>query len=304
MITMPAVVFLALGCSYSEEFEIQNLSGTVLLPRAAVTRDIAGADGTVETVTDPRLIGPVYLGLYAGVLGANEVASFPHPEIGPVYRDDTPGDAYPYGGTTVGDMRYPCIEDLACRIVSDRYTSYDDIVNWFNEVIDQPLHDAKGEVIDNGGLIQQTCFDLLEVYTDDEVNLLPSDDNEDGKIDKLDLQFQENADGDFEAEFTIWQQEMFYDQNDTDGDPRAFSLWGFVDMPSTGSYNFSTCNAGTGFGLLLGEYNSEFWSGRVAPDVLNFPSLYITEGDWVASTGFEWSKWDDRPVLAIDFEVP
>ncbi len=302
MITAPLFALFA-ACTYEEPFQIENLSGTVVVPRAAATREIVDPDGVVQPpLTDSRFIGPIYLGLYASMLGPNEVASYPHPEVGPQIGD-VQSDAYPYGGTTVGDLRFACFEALSCKVVSDRFVDFDDVVSFFKDTLYLPFEDAAGEVVESGDLMRHTCYDLLEVYTDEEVNLTASDENEDGKIDDLDLQFQENADGDFAAEFTIWQQEMVYDNDDVENDAAAFSLWAFADQPSATEFNFVTCDDSNGAGLFIGEYAEEYYGGRVRQDVLNVPSNYITGGDYVASEAFVWENADDRPVITLDWEV-
>ncbi len=304
MQTLPLLLQL-LGCTYDEGLEIRNLQGTVVVPRAAATRDIPDESGALVSVTDVRLIGPVYLGLFPGMLGENEFTSYPHPAVGPQYLADTPGDTYPYGGTTVGDFRFPCFESLVCKLTSGRFVDYDSILSWFNDTVGDPVVDAKADPVTTGEFLEQTCFDLLEVVTTEEVRITAFEDtNGDEKIDAMDLDFVENADGDFEADFTIWQQEMFYDIDDSGADPAGMQLWGFMDGPSSNSYTFATCN-GDSAGLFIGEYNMEFYGGVVQTNTLNLPSQYIVSGDhdWVATEGFEWSNWEDRPAVLLDFEV-
>jgi hypothetical protein len=293
-------LLLLSGCTFDENLEVRNLRGTVVVPRAAATRSVLRPDDTVEEVTDVRLIGPVYLGLYPGMLGANEFTTYPHPSVGPTLV------SHPYGGTSIGDMRFPCFESLVCKLTSGRFESYDSILTWFNDTVGLPVVDAVGDIVDEGVYMQQTCFDLLEVVSDEEVRLTAYEDrNADGKLNAQDLDFVENADGDFEGEFTIWQQEMFYEVDDTDGVLDGMQLWGFMDAPSDSGYNFATCVGGPGAGFFAGEYAMEFYGGFVSNTVLNSPSNYLVaeDHDWVASESFEWTEWGDQPRLVLDWEV-
>jgi hypothetical protein len=307
---------LAGGCVYQEGLLISNLRGTIRIPKAAVDRTVSipsttpGEEPTVEEiVNDPRLIGPVFLGLYPFVHEADVVAQYPHPEMGPQYIEDTPGDAYPYGGTTVGDIRFACFEFLSCKVTSGRFEDYDDLLQWFDR-IGQPITDASGALVTDGGFIQQTCFDLLAVTSDQEVRITAFEDlNDDGEINEKDLDFQEE--GDFwVAPFTLWQQEFFWDQEEeqsekscTPGtDCTGFTLWGYMDSPDTSNFQFSSCE--TGAGNRYTRYNTEFYGGLPHNDLLNFPSKYITTGDWVVTEPFVWKDIYDEPELTLDFLVP
>lgn len=295
------------GCApFDEQLPVNNLQGTVVVPRAAATRVLVSTDGSSEEVTDPALIGPVYLGLYASVEPANQIEQYPHPEVGPQFIEDVPGDAYPYGGTTVGDLRFGCMEFFSCKLTSGRHVDFDGLVSWFNETLEIPISDASGAPVENGEYLRQVCYDLLNVTSDSELRITAFEDrNEDGTIDELDLDFIENADGDFEADFTIWQQEHFYDQNQEDCEPgvdcTGMALWGFMDSPSTLSYTMSTCKSDEG--REEANYDNSFESGRAYRDVLNQPAKYITEGDWTSTEEYVWSNWMEKPRLVLDFEV-
>lgn len=293
------------GCVFDEGLLIQNLQGRIFVPKAAVTRDIVRADGTVETIgPDIRLLGPVYLGLYPSVLGENVIERYPHPEIGPQFLEDVQGDTYPYGGTTIGDLRFACLEFLSCKVTSGRFVDYQDLIDWF-AFVDQPISDAAGAEVTDSAFLQQTCYDLLNATADDEVRITAYEDrNDDGDLDALDLDFVEEDDY-FVGEFTLWQQEHFSDQNQEDCTPgtdcTGFTLWGWMDAPSEGRYQFATCDASAGFQNTL--YNADFFGGVVYPNLLNFPSTYITDGDWVAGEGYIWSDIYDQPDLYLDFPV-
>jgi hypothetical protein len=278
------------GCGFDEDLVIENMRGKVVVPAAAATREFLRADGSVDVVEDVRLIGPVYLGLYPSVLPAEAVERYPHPEQGPQYIANTPGDAYPYGGTTIGDLRYACFEELACKVTSGRFLDFDALVTWFNDVLEVPITDASGAQVESGEFIRQTCYQLLDVTSDAEIQITAVDKNEDEKITEIDLDFVKRDDGDYEAEFTLWQQEYLKD----------FALWAFMDSPDPGTAKFTTCNPSEGVNET--EYANDFIGGRVNEDVLNLPSAYITEGDWV-SDGYVWKDVFANPELYIDFEV-
>lgn len=296
----------AAGCAYEEGLLISNLRGRVIIPEEAVTRDIVGPDGEVSTITDIKLLGPVYLGLYPSVAAENVVERYPHPEVGPQFQEDVSGDAYPYGGTSIGDVRFTCFEFLRCKLVSGRFIDYQEMVEWFR-FIDQPILDAAGAEVVSGDFIAQTCYDLLNVNGDDEVRLTAFEDrNGDEAIDELDLDFvYDEGEKAYVGEFTLWQQEMAWDQNQEDCTPgkdcRGFSLWGWVDAPSRESYQYSTCDPEAGFENRV--YNADFNGGAAYPDLLNFPATYITTDDWVAAEPFVWSDQFAEPDLYLDFPV-
>ena len=264
------------GCSYDEGLVIEDMVGTVVVPREAATRTFVYDDGSSVEVTDSRLIGPVYLGLYASVLEGLE--PYPHPERGPVFQSELPGDTYPYGGTTMGDFRFACMEYFQCRMVSGRYNDFDEIVDWFNETVKDPIVDQFGVEVTNGEYIRQTCYELMDVTTDAEVRITG------------DVDFVENSDGDFEAEFTIWQQD-YYD---------GFTLWGWMDTPSETSLSYSTCNPASGW--QEAEYNSNYFAGRQYRDLLNYPSIYVANGDYT-TLGYVYSDVTDTPTLRLDIPV-
>ena len=304
-----AVLTLALlpvGCAYEEGLIIENLKGTVRIPVAAGTRVIQDQYGNSQEVVDARLIGPVYLGLYPSIEPANVIASYPHPEIGPQFLDDVPGDAYPYGGTTIGDLRFACVEALSCRMTSGRFVDWQAILDWFSAV-GEPVVDASNREITNAEFLRQTCYDILDVTSDAETRITAYEDlNEDGNLDENDLEFVlDESEEFFVGSFEILQQEFFWDVDQGDCTPgvdcRGFSLWGWMDSPSPETYTFSTCQDGTGFNANV--YENDFVTGAVFFDVLNFPQDYIDSGDWVSSVSFQWDDVNSEPELVLDFEV-
>jgi hypothetical protein len=294
------------ACGYVEPLIIENLHGTVHIPAAATERDGIDEDGNLFPMgPDVRALGPVYLGLFPSVLPAGTLERYPYPEVGPQFKEGIPGDTYPYGGTTVGELRFACLQSLACYTVSGRYTSYDSMLEWF-QLIGVPVTDANDDVVTSGEFIRQTCFDLFNVNSDREVRLIGEDKNEDGKVtdDELDFVFDEQA-NEWVGDFEIRQQELFYDteqKNCTPGrDCRSMTLWGWTDAPANGSFTYKTCDTTEGFNL--SQYNETFTGGRVWNDLLNFPTKYIEAGDYVASQPYEWKDIYSEPDIYFDFPV-
>jgi hypothetical protein len=290
------------GCTWDEGLTIENMTGTVVLPEAAATRTFVDDNGNPYDVTDARLIGPVYLGVYSEVIDGIE--PYPYPAVGPQFIAGVAGDTYPYGGTTIGDLRFACVQDLTCKLASGRYGTFDDIVDWFRDTLKEPIVDQFGNDIPSGDYLRQVCYDLLEVDTDTDVRITPWQDvNGDGTIDGGDVDFTQRNDGQFEAEFTLWQQEYFDNSalveknKGKDADVHGFSLWGFMDAPGIKDNQFSTCNPDAGYVNAI--YNNFFDGGVAYNDVLNQPAFYISDGDWV-SAGFQYDNWYDTPELAID----
>jgi hypothetical protein len=297
------------GCRYEEGLLIENMRGTVLVPEAAATRTVVHPNGESETITDVKLIGPVFLGLFPSVEEADVIAPYPHPEVGPQFIPGVAGDTYPYGGTTIGDLRFACLEYLTCKVTSGRFDTWNTMIEWFAS-LDQPIRDASGAEVVSGEYLQQLCFDQLNVTSDEEARLTAYEDrNGDGETDALDLDFvwDESA-GAFRGEFTLWQQEFYWDtrEEETTGctpgeDCTGFSLWGWMDSPSTVTYDYSTCDPSLGFNNEI--YNNEFFGGIVFSNVLNFPTTYIDAGDVLATEPFVWNDISDQPELVLDWIV-
>ncbi|MCB9677548.1 MAG: hypothetical protein H6737_20750 [Alphaproteobacteria bacterium] len=296
---------LATGCAWDEGLEIRNMTGTVVIPREAATRTFQRSDGTVEEVTDVRLIGPVYVGLYPSVQPEDTVQRYPHPEVGPLFSADLSiGDAYPYGGTTIGTFRSACLKDMACRIPSGRFYDFQEMADWFADTLESPIKDIYDQPITSGELIRQTCFSTLNYTSDAEIGLtVTSDRNEDGVLDHEDLDFVERTDGNFEGEFLIWQQEYA-----TNADGQGFTLWAFMDSPAPGDGAFSTCDSTRG--RQVDEYAEDFRAGAVYQDLLNRPSVRLNRGDWVAGQqeatgdyGYIYQSPDDLPEIWINWQI-
>jgi len=287
------IPLLAAGC-YNEGLPIYDLHGRIVLPEEATNRTTD--DGNVIT-DDVRLIGPVYVGLYGSVKAGT--ANYPYPAVGPSFQAGISGDAYPYGGTTVGDIRFACMQALKCKTVSGRFVDFNDIVDWFDNQVNQPITDAFGQPVDTGDYIRQTCYNLFHYTSDSEIRVTATKDkNGDGKVDALDLDFTQRNDGKWEADFTIWQQQWY------DG----FSMWAWEDAPSQTEYKFSSCDPNDGDNIIY--YNQDFFAGRQYRDVLNRPSQYIGTGDWVPSadpTGsddpYVWKSPDEVHEIDLDYPV-
>ena len=294
---LPALAASTLvGCGYNEGLPIENLFGTVVLPEDAAQIEVT-RDGQVETFTDVRAIGPVILGLYPGV--DDTQFSYPHPIVGPSFQSGTTGDTLPYGGTTIGDIRFSCIADLQCKVVSGRYVDYQAIVDWHNQA-GQPIADAFGEPITSGEYLRQICYDVLEVTSDEEVRMVATEDrNGDDVIDLDDLDFVQRSDGKWEAPFTMLQQEYFEDTRVPDG--QGFTLWGYMDAPNEDVLNFDTCFQQDGFSFV--EYNETLQGGRQQRNLLNQPSEYLEGGDYVSAEGFVYESIDDIAEIEIGFRI-
>lgn len=276
MRTLVALLLLPLvACRYEEVIPEKDLVGKVVIPRAAATRSIIRSDGSVYepdcvdapdtcdgVFVDPRFIGPVYLGAFSAV--DTEAFPFPHPSMGPVITSDYPGNTFPYGGTTVGRFEYGCYESTACRVTTGRFTGYDDVLDYFKNVLADPVTDRRGEEVDSPSTMQQACFDYHRVTSDAEIAFVGEPD------------FVENANGDFEASFSM-PHTIFVE---------GMVIWGWMDAPritpDAGDVDgqFSTCDSATG--RQVTEYDQDFFQGRTRYDLLNYPSLYIYEGDYVA----------------------
>jgi hypothetical protein len=298
-----ALPLLATACRWDEGLEINNMTGTVVVPMEAATKTFNLEDGPI-TVTDVRNIGPVLLGFYPDVLPENTVKSYPHPEVGPLFDPGLViGDAYPYGGTTIGTFRSACVKDMTCQVVSGRHVDFDAMVSWYNDVLGTPIEDYNENPITSGEYLRELCYNLYEYTSDAELRLTATEDrNDDGALDEGDLDFVVREDGNFEANFIVWQQEYF--QND---DGQGFTAWAFMESPVTGD-EFGFCNEGLGGQLT--QYNEIINAGTIQRDILNRPSLHLKGGDWVSGVqpeggdyGYVYQSAGDTPELWINFQI-
>lgn len=288
-----SLLLLVLAGCYSEGIQSETLRGTLVVPREAATRtiNVLNPDGSSssETMTDVGFLGPVYIGLYAAVL--ENIETYPHPERGPAFSGVSAGkgDTYPYGGTTIGDIRYACYEALQCKLTSGRFETFDDIVAFY-DMVGFPITDAIGNEVVSGEQMRETCFELFEVQSDAEMRLTWIDKDADGEPDP---DFVENADGDFEASFEMLQQEFY----------PGMAVWAYLDNPFATNFELNTCNKGNGYNEFT--YNRRFQAGLQQADTLNAPHKYITEEDWVTSMDgmYIWDDPEASASLRVDFSV-
>lgn len=284
----PILIALSAGCAFDEHLPQVDIHGTIVVPREAATRTVYNNQtGQDEEVVDPRAIGPVFLGAFASIDEAGLNYDFPHPELGPIFKEGEPGNTYPYGGGTVGRFEFACYQALVCKVVTGRFTSYDDLLDYFTNVAQEPVVDDRGSVVDSAAAFQAYCFELFNYTDDDELRFFSDE-----------LDFVENSDGDFEAEYDMWQ--VTYYQN--------MQLWGWVDVPDE-TYRFSTCDPNRGGENQ--EYNNNYQYGANVADVLNFPGENISSGDYVISEPATITAEDadafrdseEEPRLVIDYLV-
>lgn len=255
------------ACAYTEDALTHvDLFGKVRIPEAAVTMTLVDDSGTEREVSDPRLLGPVFLGAYASVQDGHY--AFAHPEMGPVLDPDgeTPGNAYPYGGTTIGRFGWGCYQGLVCKVVTGRYESYGDVLDFFKTVVEKPVLDNEGNEVTDAMVYQEQCFEQLHATSDDEIDFI-----ENGARDF------ELVDGFYEAEV-----EMLH----VDFSP-GLAVWGWTDMPSQ-TFSFATCDEN--IGEYANNYSDQYYKGTNINNLLNYPGLRIDEGDWVSSV-------EDSPVI-------
>ena len=272
------------GCTFDEGLREQDLTGIVRIPvEALTTLKLVEADGTpivqdgftvdadgnpVLDITEQYgLLGPVYLGGFPSV--QFDDYAFPHPEMGPVLDPDRPGNTSPYGGTTLGRFDYACYEQLRCKVVTGRYDSFQSIVDFFADVVQEPIIAPDGNEVLSGATYQEHCFTTEYVTSDDELSFVDEDPYEDVSP-YFKPYFRLNSDGThYVADVTI-PQSLFVED---------MELWGWVDMPSE-QYSFTTCDTAAGSSYY--RYTEQFMEGSSYPDLLNFPGIYIDEGDWIA----------------------
>jgi hypothetical protein len=262
---LTVLALLAAGCTFDEDVGRVDLVGTIRVPKEAASFVLRDTEtGEEVTVTDPRGFGPVYVGVFPSV--QEGLFEYLHPEMGPIVDAEYEGNTYPYGGTTVGHFLPGCYEELACKMVSGRYTSYSDILDFFANVIEEPINGPGGEEVGSDEEYQERCFDVFEVTSDYEVGLVAQEHD-----------FVEDGDY-YVADVEVLNVDMH----------EGMQVWGWIDMPSP-TFSFATCS--TGDGQYYYEYDEQFYWGTNHPQLLNYPSTYIDAGDWVAS---------DTPTITAD----
>lgn len=262
------------GCAYDEGLNSYDLSGVVRLPKEALQVTLVDDNGNEFVIDDARAIGPVYLGAFASVREGD--FAYPHPEMGPVIDTEKPGDTYPYGGTSVGRFDWGCYQSLVCKVVTGRYESYDDLIDFMANVVQDPIIDPNGNEVTDGTVFQERCYDALYITSDEELAWLG---REPDFVDKGDY---------LEAEVTIPHVAF------TEG----MALWGWVDMPSK-TFDYATCTDSVG--EKYQRYNEDYYVGTNYSDLMNFPSLYIDYGDWVVNNAPSLSSPDEDFVLELGY---
>ena len=153
------------GCTFDEKLNVHDITGTVKIPIAAATFTL-GLEDEAESVTDKRALGPVYLGIYASL--DEGLYPFSHPEMGPILSEGSDGNAYPYAGTTIGRFDWGCYEQTVCKVVTGRYKDYDDVLGFFNDVLDEDIVTFDGHRVSSGIEYQERWYEfLLELVTGD-----------------------------------------------------------------------------------------------------------------------------------------
>lgn len=277
------------GCKYDEGILEREIAGQLRIPKAAATRQVKANDDpndyTTTEVTDPRLLGPIYIGAYAGLDTTSR--PYPFPKQGPIISSQE-GDAFPYGGTSVGRMDYACYRALACKVTTGRFLDYADILDYFQNVLHHPVLNDEGAALtpEQDAEFQQFCYDYYYATTDAEMSF----------IGKENLSFTEDGDfyvADFTLFHTVYQEGM--------------QVWGFMDAPLVKpdalelAGTFSTCN--TSGGNTVTRYDQvEVKEGAPYSGILNYPTQFIDVDDWV-STGVEVKSESDVVTLNIDIPI-
>lgn len=273
---MKRILFLSLaslvsGCVYSEDaLEHVDMFGKVRLPKEAVQITLL-KDGEAREIDDPRAIGPVYIGAFPSV--QEGLYEFPHPEMGPVLDPLLPGNTYPYGGTTVGRFDWACYEALRCKMVTGRFESYDDVLEFWEDQLEAPVTAPDGELVGSGVEYQERCYELMYLTSDDEVSFV-----------------NEEVDFELQGDYYVADVELLHVLFS-----KGMAIWGWVDMPDE-SYTFRTCEETEGDFQYY--YTDQYYTGTNNINLLNYPGEFIDEGDWVAE-GVTVNKPDDEFVLDL-----
>jgi hypothetical protein len=283
-----AMVGLMTGCKYEENLPEQDLKGKIRIPKEAISsltlidddgvpfvengeailRDEDGDEtDRIDITGEVGLLGPVYIGAYPSVEDGHY--DYKHPEMGPILDANFPGDTYPYGGTTVGRFDYGCYEQLVCKVVTGRFTSYSEIIDFFRDVVQEPILGQDGTEVTSGVAYQEQCFEGQNLTDEHELAFVDEEpfETDESLGDYFKPYFQDKGEF-FEAEVIIPHALV----------EKGMSIWGWVDMPSK-KFSFSSCDEGAGKNFY--RYSEQFYTGTNYPNVLNFPGLYIDDGDWV-----------------------
>ena len=280
-------VGLIFCCQFDEPLAERDLKGTVRIPKEALDITLIDDDGVERVVSgDIRMLGPVYMGAFPSV----EEGHYPyiHPEMGPILDADYPGDTYPYGGTTVGRFDFGCYEQLACKVVTGRYDSFDDVLEFFRDVLDDEIKGPDNDPVGSGEEYQERCFETQYITSNDEIAFIDEEPEEDVKP-YFKPYFEEDGDH--------WVADVVIPHTLVE---KGMAIWGWVDMPSP-KFDFVTCDATTGD--YFNRYSEQYYQGASYPDVLNYPALYIDGGDWVANEDIPTVNDPNKEFeLTLDFK--
>ena len=247
------LLFLQTGCTFDEDLPHVDLAGKIRIPVEAKQFTL-GTGEDARTIDDIRGLGPVYVGAFPSI--EDGLYPYPHPEMGPILAEGQDGNTYPYGGSSVGRFDWACYQPLVCKVVTGRFSSYEDILDFFKNVVGEPLRTQEGHEVTSAAEFQERCFEVYFATGDFEMSFIGAEDftEEDGYLV-----------ADFELPHIKYQEGM--------------QLWGWIDMPST-SFDFNSCDPGVGDTV---NYYNEFYDlGTNVVDLLNYPGKYVDSGDWVS----------------------
>jgi hypothetical protein len=328
-ITSIVMLGLLTGCEYDEKLPQQDLKGKVRIPKAALTSltliddegyeflkdgvihlrdwseedsieyllDEAGNKVTLDIGVDMLgLLGPVYIGAFPSIEEGHY--DFKHPEMGPILDADFPGDTYPYGGTTIGRFDYGCYEQLVCKVVTGRYTSFDEVLDFFRDTVQNPILGPDGEEVTSGITYQEECFEGQYLTSEEEISFMDSEpfETDDSLGDYFkpyfkDIDKNKNSDDDDFYEADVIIPHTFVE--------KGMAIWGWVDMPSE-KFSFASCDESAGDYFY--RYSEQFYTGTNFPNVLNYPGLYIDGGDWVVDEAAIVTDPDKDFVIELSYK--
>lgn len=266
---------LLAGC-YQENLPIADLKGKVKIPKEASQITLYDEETASEiTIDDPRALGPVYLGSFPSVRTGD--FAYSHPEMGPILTDELPGNTYPYGGSTVGRFDWACYQSLICKVPTGRFETFDEIIEYFNSVVMQPITDSSDQDVTSAEAFQERCYDVLYITSDEELAFLNG-----------------GLDFELEGDYYVADAEILHSKY-----AEGMAVWGWMDAPSK-SYEYSTCDSENGW--YFSRYSENYYTGTNYYDVINYPSLYISLGDWIAEEGATITDPDQEFELTLGYK--
>lgn len=260
------------GCTFDENLHYYDLRGTVKLPIEASSFLYKQGDETRE-IDDIRAIGPVYIGVYPAV--EEGLYPYPHPEMGPILTEGQDGNAYPYGGNTVGRFDWACYEQLSCKVTTGRFEDYDALLDFFGNVLEDPIRTMDGQLVGSSQEYAERCYEIRYSTGDDEMLFIGAQDF--------------RVEGDYLVADVVIPHIPYYE---------GMQIWGWVDMPSV-SFEFNTCDVSVGENI--NYYAENYTVGTNVIDALNYPGKYIDFGDWVVQTPVTVTDPTQKFELEIGF---